>query len=1277
VVGIAVASASVGTLVQLLGDRPARAGLCFVVLAQRDTRVHLPARLSQLPHLTVEVVADSVALRANHVYIVTAGQSANLRDGTLHCTRAAAHGLSSTDSFLRSLAEDCGARAIGVVLAGCGTQGQLGCGEIRMAGGMTLAQRPDEDQAGSRLEPQTDPGAFDLAVAAHEMAPPLLRYATTTARLPARRSKLRDDLRSALPVELRADFTAYDPALLVRRVAHRMRLLGVDQWREYCQRLGVDPQEVQALRQDLERRSRRLVADAEHLSVMASHLVPAFLARVGKSRPLRVWIPGCGSGEEAYAVAMLLHEEFAAHGQTPRLMVFATCADAQTIAVARRGIFPHTIAADLSRARLQRYFVRSGEGAFRVRDALRASLVFSVHKLFVDPPFSQMDLVVGGNLLASLAVDARAKALEMFHFALCASGCLLLGDRDRPRGVGEKFQRVKGQGGLWRRVAGATHDLARTTPALAAPATHSVQLHDALSSADVPAAVLIDEHYAVLSSAGPLLDYLQALPSEAREDLRALLRPGLRSRVLRLCQAALRDGRPLVAKRGHVVEPHGTSRCLLTVRPLASVEGARQLVVVFERPSALASAPPAAPDDDAAPRPRLRDALRSARQAPRATRAELQQSRDACRTSTEEMLSVNEELRSTNEELQNTEDELRAANQALNRSNQGLAANIAQLEHMNDDINNLIASTEIATLMLDMELRIRRYTPPIQRVLPILPDDIGRPLSDFAAHFDIAELTAECRQVIESQTERSREFELQDSTARSARAGAWFVYRILPYRTRSQRQVGVLVTFIDISERKQRELALARSHQDLGNLLTVLDESVSTIGDAVVVSDLQGNYLRFNDAAQKLFDVAPEDLPPHKWAERLEFFQSDMLTRVAPEDLPLARALAGKFLAPTEFFVRTPSRSQGCWCVAMAAPVHDGNGNYAAVAVLRDTTEKKRAEQHLRASEGRLRAMLDTMQDAVFTSDVHGTITSANRAAAQTFGYSQFELPGSHFSRLLASTSTSARDADLANHLDAVGTGTAAAPRKFMARHKSGTEFPINISVSVSPSIDMYTAVIRDMSAEQALQRLVIEAAEAEQRRIGQVLHDHVQQQLSSLGFIADALRETLPADAPDAMDLARRMEAGLSSAIGDIQRLARGLVPAEIETIGLRDALMHLVSKTAEESRLTCHLDYDDTLEVGNQTIANQLFRIVAESVSNAVKHSGARSINIAFHVQGGELVLTVEDDGIGIEQDTDFAGSAGVRIMRYRAEALGGQLTLGRSAQGGALITFTGPYR
>lgn len=1295
VVGIAASAGGLNPFKSFFAAMPVDSGMAFILVPHLDAK-HKSSMVDLLKRETTMPVAeaiDGMPVEVNCVYVIPPNHCLTIVQGKLRLSDLPnpIGAQTAIDFFLRSLAVDQEELAIGIVLSGTGSHGTLGIREIKRCGGMAMVQSPESAQFDQMPRSAIETGLVDFVLPPELMPATLLSYVkqpyVNRSRPPlASSGNAIEQLKTVVDLMrtgTKCDFRSYRPKMLMRRIERRMGLAQLDNFAEYIELLKSEAKELEALCKDLLIGVTAFFREPEAFAVLEKELFPALVAQHSEDKPLRVWVPSCATGEEAYTIAMLLFEAFASVGKPANILIFASDINQQSINIARRGIYPASIANDVSPARLRQFFVTTDEIHYQVTKPLRDSIVFSKHNVISDAPFSKVDLISCRNLLIYLEPEAQEKLISLFHFALVENGHLLLGAAETIGRAGDRFETISKKWRVYRRLGPANQSsislpveklavLPRSRQ-LDTPAPEPRKSYKELTETKLrdfaPAAVLINRRFEVLYVSGAVVDYLEFPTGELSKNLLAMARSGLRTRLRAVCHQAITEGVEVIDHEARVQRNGIYMACSINACPLADARGMDGLVLVVlrDRPhidianatSSEGSAPSIAGDVEGSPLVQLLE-------------SELKSTRDELQSTIEETESFNEELQSSNEELESAKEELQSLNEELSTVNCQLLEKVSELDKSNGEIINLMASSEIATIYLDSRLRIKRFTQPAISLFNLLPLDEGRDIRDFASPIIEYQLQEECQQAL--QTLKAVETEIRTKDNRS------FLRRILPFRTPEHSIDGVVVTFIDLTAHNR---TAAEQRERDACFRKIFDHAAT----GIAIADLDGIFVKCNPAFCKLVGYSEDEL------RSIHF-----LSLVHPDDRTknqeALRALQSGEVSSYEIENRY-SHKQGTVVAVrkLVSLLPDGSGKASLLlALVTDVSAQRHTLDALRQSEERIRTILKTASDAIITIDNQGVIDSVNQSTEAIFGYTSSELVGQNVSMLMPLPFSREHDGYISRFLRTGEAHIIGLGREVICRRKDGSTFPADLAVSQVDRLGLFTGILRDVSGLKEMQRHILEIATEEQRRIGLELHDSTQQELTGLSLYANALQETLLiADEVDAggshlyqfkaIDFARlKQTAGLltmrlAETNEHVRDLAHGIMPVQIDAEGLRSALVELAATINSSKDISCYFEYAGGVTIPDNTTATHLYRIAQEAVNNAVRHSSANSIRITLSSQDDRISLDVSDNGVGFDGlGTDPSAVAtvgmGMRTMKYRASLIGGRVQFERGPEGGMLL-------
>ena len=887
IVGIGASAGGLAAFEAFFSGMPADTdpGMAFVLVQHLapDHKSILSDLIRRYTRMQVFEVEDGMVVTPNCAYIIPPNRDMAFLNGTLQLLEPAAPRGQRLpiDFFFRSLAQDQHERAIGIVLSGTGSDGTSGVRAIKGEGGMVMAQNPESTEFDGMPRSAIATGLVDYVLPPAEMAAQLIAYSTQVfekpaAAVPTPRS---ENALKKIFVVLRAqtghDFSLYKPSTIQRRIVRRMAVHQIDSIDDYIKYLQQTAAEVTALFRDLLIGVTNFFRDPEAFKALEEEAIPKIFEGKPAGATVRVWSPGCSTGEEAYSLAILLTERMEALAQNYTVQVFATDIDSQAIATARAGVYPASIAADVSPARLARFFTAEpGGSAYRIHKSIRDLLVFSEQDVIKDPPYSRLDLISCRNLLIYLSGDLQKKLMPLFHYALNPGGFLFLGTSETVGEFGELFTMLDRKSKLYRRsedLHGAQRAaLARFAPPMAAmgaalpraavkaalPAKLPLrELAEQALLAQVAAGALVNAQGDILYLHGRTGMYLEPAAGEAGvNNILRMAREGLRRDLATALHKAAGTNEAVHVPGLRVKTNGDYTTVKLAIRPVASgaatPEAPLYLVVLEEAPAPERSGRTAAragkgahsrePAADASIAA-LKQELRAKEEYLQSTVEELETSTEELKSSNEEMQSVNEELQSTNEELETSKEEMQSVNEELATVNAELQTKVADLTRANNDMNNLLAGTGIGTVFVDHQLRILRFTPATARIINLIASDVGRPVGHIVSNLvGYDRLLADTQAVLDTLAPKAVEVQTTE--------GRWYTLHIQPYRTLDNVIEGAVITFVDITETVRIREDLRLANQRLGLAVVARDAK-----DAITVRDLEGRILAWNRGAVRLY----------------------------------------------------------------------------------------------------------------------------------------------------------------------------------------------------------------------------------------------------------------------------------------------------------------------------------------------------------------------------------------------------------------------------------------
>ncbi|MBV8278808.1 MAG: PAS domain-containing protein, partial [Verrucomicrobia bacterium] len=824
VVGIGASAGGLEAVSDLLRHLPRNTGMAFVFIQHLEPRQtsRLTDILSRITDMPVEVASDRHRMKRNHIYVMPPAVDITLSDGLLILekrTDSAGRHL-PIDYFFHSLAKEQGSKAVAIILSGMGHDGSAGLKSIKEQGGTTIAQDEPSAQHGSMPAAAIDSGYVDIVTTPRKIAAELgrlahLRPAKSTKKRPVADNGLKN-IFALLRSRTEVDFSQYRKTTVRRRIQRRMIVHRLDDLDDYFTFLKRNPEEVDALFREMLIHVTGFFREAETFDALQSAVLPRLLEKRGQNDPIRIWLPGCSTGEEAYSLAIIVTEFFDNRPESPAVQIFATDVSDRVLDIARKGIFDANIEAAITKERLRRFFSKNERG-YQINKQIRDLCVFARQNVLRDPPFSRLDLISCRNVLIYFETAAQKKLIPFFHYALKPGGFLLLGGAETVGNFSDLFEPIDSKTKLFAKRSVQSPPLSTMEVEIAGPKEQALRefaAQTALLQPDIrrevdrtlmdrycPPAIVVDNSMKIIQFRGNVASFLDPEPGDASLDLFRMLKSSLEMPLRSTINDAKITNTP-VRKEGILFQGTGPASFLnLEVIPMSgSAVRERCFILLFED-SKLTVSDPASLKSKKRPQTlqdarvsQLEQELATTREHLQTLIEEQESTNEELRSANEEIQSSNEELQSTNEELETAKEELQSTNEELITLNEELKSGNMELTEVNNDLTNLLKSVNIPIVMVDRGLRIRRFTPVAQRTLKLIPADVGRSITDLRADVEVPQLETLISDVMD--TLSAREVEVQD------RKGHWYNIQIRPYETADNKITGAVMILFDINDAK-------------------------------------------------------------------------------------------------------------------------------------------------------------------------------------------------------------------------------------------------------------------------------------------------------------------------------------------------------------------------------------------------------------------------------------------------------------------------------------------
>ena len=1224
VAGVGASAGGLESLERFFRAIPARSGVAFVIVQHLspDHKSLMEELFTRFTPIPVREARHGERVEPDHIYLLPPGKEIEISEGCLLVTdRPAERSLSfPIDRFLTSLGRECEARAVAVILSGSGSDGSRGIRRVQANGGLVLVEDPEAAAFDGMPRAAIETGVADAVMSAEGLARALVEHATTGELPQGEASQVVEEVISLLRHKLRVDFDEYKRSTVFRRMLRRARLVDLPNLGDYARLLERDPEELSALHHDLLIGVTTFFRDVAGFEILGHQMRELAASPIEPDRELRAWVAGCATGEEACSMAMMLDEAIRASGARRGFKVFATDIHDGALEAAGAGVFAPDRLKGISEERLKTYFRERPDGKYQISPEIRHRIVFAKHNLLTDTPFTNLDLVSCRNLLIYLRPQAQRRALASLCYGLRIGGLLFLGSSETPGEMLSSFETVNESGKVYRkrvhsrsmhrpeiptRVALRAHH----EPDRSRPEGRLLPTYDALLERFMPPGFLISEQRVLLDSFNGAHELLRVPPRRHSADFLDLVPQEVRIPIAGALARAMREPGPATYSLIEWPANDGVRKFALTVESFSPRNGEPGYLVTLAERELSAAAEPAG--EQPLPPERivnLEEELIQTRRNLQATVEELEASNEELQATNEEMVASNEELQSVNEELHSVNEELHTVNAEHQRK-------IAELSEVNRDIGHLFESIDVATVYLDADLRIRKYTPLAGSIFSLEAHDVGRYLASFNHPLMYPTFMADVRRV--SDGEGRVEHEVQ------SRDGKWYLARLLPYRVAHAIE-GVVITLTDAT-------ALAAAKARARQLSAIVDSSA----DAIISTGLDGTITSWNPAAERLYGYTAEEMIGRSFMALVPEGQHEATSAT------MGQAAGGANIVNVPA-VRRAKSGELLDIAKTVSPIRDSAGNVIGIATIdRDVRAQRELEKRLRDSERKYEDLYNKAPDMYMSIDTRsGRIVEHNETFRRVTGYAAEEVGAMHALDLFA---PEAQD-EARRCLAAIRAGAPINDLLLCIRLKDGN--PLDVTLSSSAVFDAEgnvirtRSILRDVTERRMAEEKLAEASAMREQVLAMVSHE-----LRSPLHAMNAALQIIDSREADDMQRARseavvrrqtRQMVRLVDDLLDVSRIAHGKLVLERGAVDLAEiarAAVEAAAPSFHEKGVKLHTEgLDQPLPTfGDEGRLQQVF---TNLLQNALRFTpGGKRVWVSATHGDALAQLKVIDEGRGID--------------------------------------------
>ncbi len=1237
VVGIGASAGGVEALKTFFHSLPEKPGMAFVVVIHLspDHESRMSELLQMQTSLKVEQIKGAPEVQPDHVYVVPPGKLLSVKNNHLELSNphAKEYNHVSIDLFFRSLAEAKGKNAACVILSGSGSDGAIGAKKVKENGGIVIVQDFEEAEYNSMPRSVIEAGIADVVLPVKEIGQKLIDYKDSLSRiqvsdkkdLPEDESQVLNRIFDKIRSRTGHDFSQYKRSSILRRLERRLHINRINSLSGYQSYLKEHPKEIDELFKDLLISVTNFYRDPEAFGAVEEKVIPRLFEKTDSNNQLRVWVPGCATGEEAYSIAILLKEYAETLDNPPELKVFATDIDEAALRNARNGIYPESIVADLTQERLSNYFYKDGN-VYTVKEQIREMVLFASHNLLGDPPFSQIDLVTCRNLLIYLDRDLQTEVFDLFHYCLRRGGWLFLGKSDSNLAATDLFSAEDKDHRIYRRIN--TSQNRRSLPKISR--RHSAnryssdadwkeknrdkknieQLHQKLlMRKHVPPSAIINENYEILHSTENIHRFLKYSGGEPSNNILEMIIPELRQSLRGLLfQTGKKENNKPVHKKVKIQEGEDAKFLVIEVEKVGAPEPAGRLLhVIFQDLNGnstnrnnieMMNLPDSGEESELIEA--LEKELDDTKERLQVTVEEYETSNEDLRASNEELQSMNEELQSTTEELETSKEELQSVNEELKTVNRELEQKIDKLHRVNSDLKNLMEATEVGTIFVNREGSIKRFTSSVTDIFNLIGSDEGRPIKHVTHTLQYDSIPEDIDRVLEN-LEKVKKIV-------STNNGKWYIMRLRPYQSTRDEIEGVVITFVEITDLKMANQKLEQR--------TTQQQALAKLGLQAL------NEYNEHEIWKKVAALIAELLEVEYCA----------LYELEDEDTLLMQAGTG-----------WPEDKKGLDKLKTGKNTHFSNTLSASEPIVVENYNKEK------------RFKPDTLiKGTDIVSGIAVTLKGKDERplgviGAYSSGEQKFSENDKNFMQIAANI---------------LG--------EFISRKRAEEQL-----MQSNKKLKQANVELRNKIEEtKRLQDEIIGISERERWHTGQYLHDELGQSMVAAQIQVNSVINEYKKNNEVDLDELKEVVKLLEVSGNNIRELSHEITPVNIEHGGVEHAFETLIYDAFDFAGSKTELNFEipENL-IKNEYVATHLHRIAKEALKNALRHGNPDHISVSLTTDNQRLLLTVEDDGSGYERTGEENG-VGIYLMEYRTSLIDGTFEIKqRDEEGGTVVRCSIP--